>query len=96
MTDFAVFVAFTFILFGFIFLAGFMCGSITKHLDQAITTDKMKKLIAKEPLLTPNMIYKKYKKHFPMLTKRLIRRAFENKLPNMNYAPDMNYSPDIY
>lgn len=90
MSDFAVFVAFTFILFGFIFLAGFMCGSITKHLDKAIMSDKMKKLIEKEPLLTPNMIYKKYKKHFPMLTKRLIRRTLINKLP------DMNYSPDIY
>ena len=80
MSDFVVFIIFTFILFGFIFIAGFMCGSITSKLDNRITSDKMTKLIAKEPSLTPNMIYKKYKAQYPTLTKRLIRQAFEESL----------------
>jgi hypothetical protein len=79
MSDFVVFIIFTFILFGFIFIAGFMCGSITTHFDNRITSDKVKKLIAKEPSLTVNMIYKKYKVRFPTLTKRLIWEALNEE-----------------
>ena len=82
MSDFVVFIIFTFILFGFIFIGGVICGSITSKLDNRITSDKVKKLIAKEPSLTANMIYKKYKKQFPTLTKRLIREVLNEETEN--------------
>ena len=79
MSDFAIFLIFAFILFGFIFISGFMCGYTSSYFDKRITADMMKKLIANEPSLNANMIYKKYKKHYPMLTKRFIRRALKEE-----------------
>ena len=71
MSDFAVYA-----ILSWIFMAGFICGILAFYFVKNInilTKDKMKKLIAKEPYLTKNMIYKKYKAQYPTLTKRLIR-----------------------
>jgi hypothetical protein len=80
MSDFAVFVLFTFILFGFIYIGGFMCGYVTKTFEITPTPRKIKKLVeterwSKHP--TTNMIYKKYKERYPGLTKRFIREALK-------------------
>jgi hypothetical protein len=80
MTDFAVFVIFTFILFGFIFITGFTCGYVSKAFEITPTKNKIKKLVETERWPTPpttNMIYKKYKQRYPGLTKRFIRNALE-------------------
>ena len=80
MSDFAVFIIFTFILFGFIYIGGFMCGYVTKTFEITPTPRKIKKLVeterwSKHP--TTNMIYKKYKERYPGLTKRFIRNALQ-------------------
>jgi uncharacterized membrane protein YciS (DUF1049 family) len=71
MSDFAVYA-----ILSWIFMAGFICGTLAFYFiknNNILTKDKMKKLIAKEPHLTKNMIYKKYKAQYPTLTKRFIR-----------------------
>ncbi len=80
MSDFAVFVVFTFFLFCFIFITGFTCGYVSKAFEITPTKNKIRKLIdteqwPKSP--TMNMIYKKYKKQYPGLTKRFIREALK-------------------
>jgi hypothetical protein len=80
MSDFAVFVLFTFILFGFIYIGGFMCGYVTKSFEITPTPMKIKKLVETERWSKPpttNMIYKKYKERYPGLTKRFIREALK-------------------
>jgi hypothetical protein len=80
MSDFAVFVIFTFILFGFIFITGFTCGYVSKSFEITPTTRKIKKLVETDRWPRPpttNMIYKKYKERYPGLTKRFIRTALK-------------------
>lgn len=80
MSDFAVFVIFTFILFVFIFITGFTCGYVSKAFEITPTTKKIKKLVETDQWPRPpttNMIYKKYKKQYPGLTKRFIRTALK-------------------
>ena len=80
MSDFAVFVIFTFILFVFIFITGFTCGYVSKAFEITPTTRKIKNLVETDQWPRPpttNMIYKKYKTRYPGLTKRFIRTALE-------------------
>ena len=80
MTDFTVFVIFTFILFGFIFITGFTCGYVSKAFEITPTKGKIQNLIETDKWPRPpttNMIYKKYKERYPGLTKRFIRQALE-------------------
>lgn len=80
MTDFAVFLFFTFILFIIIFSTGFTCGYVSKTFEITPTKGKIQKLISTDRWPRPpttNMIYKKYKEQYPGLTKRFIRNALE-------------------
>ncbi len=80
MSDFAVFLFFTFILFIIIFGTGFTCGYVSKALEITPTKGKIQKLVETDQWPKPpttNMIYKKYKERYPGLTKRFIRQALE-------------------
>ncbi len=80
MTDYVVFA-----VFSSIFMTGYAFGMLTMILNYKIknfelTAHNMKQIISKEKWPKPpttNMIYKKYKKIFPGITKHLIRQALK-------------------
>ncbi len=80
MADYVVFA-----VFSLIFMSGYAFGMLTLVLINKINhfelnAYNLKKLVNKETwpkTPTTNMIYKKYKKSFPGLTKRIIRAALK-------------------
>lgn len=78
MTDYVVFA-----VFSLIFMSGYAFGMLTQALINKmnhfeLNAYNLKQLINKEKWPGPpttNMIYKKYKKSFPGITKQIIRAA---------------------